>query len=116
MRTRTGWMVERLESRDVPSTSSGFFAVGTDAGFLGGATLCNPDGSARFSVQPFGASFGGGVRVAVGDVNGDGTPDLVTAAGPGGAPVVRTFSGVDGSELGSFLAFEPTFTGGVNVA
>src|SRR5262249_92373 len=32
----------------------------------------------------YNASFTGGVRVAVGDVNGDGYPDIVTGTGPGG--------------------------------
>src|SRR5205085_129123 len=43
--------------------------------------------------------------------------ELYTAAGagPGGAPVVTVFN-PDGSVRGSFLAYEPSFTGGVSVA
>jgi FG-GAP repeat len=65
------------------------------------------------------AAFTGGVRVAACDLDGDGVPDLVTGAGPGGGPHVRAFSGVDGAPLpgsiGSFLPYAPGFTGGVFV-
>lgn len=60
--------------------------------------------------------FGGGARVAVGDVNGDGYADVVTGAGPGGGPHVRVFSGVDNTEILGFFAYGATYTGGVHVA
>jgi hypothetical protein len=69
--------------------------------------------SSFFAFDP---AFRGGVRVAEGDVNGDGVPDTIAAAGLGGWPQVSTFDGATGALLRSFFAFEPTFTGGVYVA
>ena len=34
-------------------------------------------GTERFRITPFGTGYTGGVRVATGDVNADGTPDVV---------------------------------------
>jgi hypothetical protein len=62
------------------------------------------------------ANFQGGVFVAAGDVNGDGRADIVTGAGPGGRPVVRVFDGRTGEMIQSFLAYDPSFRGGVHVA
>jgi hypothetical protein len=61
-------------------------------------------------------SFTGGVSVTAADINGDGTPDIVTGAWTGGGPNIRVFSGTDGSMLASFYAYDPDFTGGVSVA
>jgi hypothetical protein len=66
-----------------------------------------------YAYSPF---FSGGVRVAIGDVNGDGKADIITGAGPGGGPHVEVFSGADGSLLRSFMAYPVTFSGGVYVA
>jgi hypothetical protein len=77
-------------------------------------------GATGLAIQSFFAypvSFSGGVRVAAGDVNGDGVVvDVVTAAGPGGAPHVKVFHGTTGAEIFSFFAYDVSFSGGVYVA
>lgn len=64
----------------------------------------------------FDAAFVGGVRVALGDVNGDGSPDAVTAAGEGGLPLVAIFDGRTGLPNRVFFAFDMLFRGGITVA
>lgn len=68
------------------------------------------------SFWAFEASFTGGVEVAAADVDGDGVQDVIAAAGAGGGPRVRVFSGATGAALYDFYAFEPDFTGGATVA
>jgi hypothetical protein len=69
----------------------------------------------RFSFYPYGNQMLGGVRVAVGDINGDGHPDIITAPAFG-APHVKVFDGRSGAEIRSFYAFDPAFQGGLTVA
>jgi hypothetical protein len=80
-----------------------------------GAQIAGPSGT-FYAYDP---AFSGGVYVAAGDVNGDGQVDIITGAGPGGGPHVRTFNGATGAQLaepaGSFYAFDPAFAGGVRV-
>lgn len=65
-----------------------------------------------FAYEP---GFEGGVSVAVADVVGDATPEIITGAGKTGGPHIKVFN-PKGQLLRQFLAFEPFFTGGVNVA
>ncbi|WP_406699098.1 multicopper oxidase domain-containing protein [Singulisphaera sp. Ch08] len=64
----------------------------------------------------FGAGTRSGVRVATGDINGDGRYDLIAGAGPGAAPWVKVFSGADSSLLASVLVDDSSHRGGVFVA
>jgi len=76
------------------------------------------DGGAELaSFYAYDAAFAGGVSVACADIDGDGSADIITGAGPGGSPHVRAFSIVNGvAELASFYAYDPAFGGGVSVA
>ena len=96
--------------------TEGFYAVGSDVGAPARVQVYNRlSGTVRYDFDPF-PGFLGGIRVAVGDVNGDGTQDIVVAAGPNGPPHVKVFSGADGGLIASFYAYGVGFTGGVDVA
>jgi len=58
------------------------------------------------------------VRVAAGDVNGDGFADIIAGLGPsaGAGPHVKVFDGQDLSLIRSFFAYDAMFSGGVYVA
>lgn len=104
--------------------------VSADAG--GGPHVKVFDGqSLRDGAQPeellsffaYDPGFFGGVRVAAGDISGDGTPDLITSPGSGGGPHVRIFDGAAlqtgmtiAGRMGDFMAYDTAFTGGVFVA
>jgi hypothetical protein len=60
--------------------------------------------------------FFGGIYVAAGDINADGAADIITAAGAGGGPHVRVFSGATGDVITEFMAYDLAFRGGVTVA
>jgi hypothetical protein len=82
-----------LVSFDIPS----LVAVGADAG--GGPHVRVFDaetGNEQLSFFAYDPGFLGGVRVALGDVSGDGIPDVITVPGPGGGPHVRVFHGLTG--------------------
>lgn len=66
------------------------------------------------SFFPYGG-FPGGVFVASGDVNGDGTDDVITGAGPGGGPHVLVFTNASPVPIASFFAYNVNFGGGVRV-
>jgi hypothetical protein len=86
---------------------------------LGGGHVKVFDGATGAEIRSFfayGGTFTGGVFVGGGDINGDGFADIITGAGPGAGPHVKVFDGRTGSELHSFFAYAPTFSGGVFVA
>jgi len=69
-----------------------------------------------YDFQPFPSRWRGGLNVASGDLNSDGYDDMIVAPDRGAPPNVKVFSGKDGAELYSFLAYGQTFRGGVRLA
>src|SRR5262249_20344635 len=62
--------------------------------------------------QAYEDAFRGGVRVALGDVAGDGGRDLIIAPGSGGGPRVKILDGETGDPVADFFGYEPAVTGG----
>jgi hypothetical protein len=64
----------------------------------------------------YASNFTGGVNVSVGDVNGDGKADIVTAPASNGGPHVRVWNQDGTLQNPGFMAYDPNFFGGVDVA
>ncbi len=89
--------------------------TGADRGGGPNVRVLTPAGAGTgVDFNAYGATFGGGVRVAV--CNFGAGPKIVTAPGPSGGPHIRTFN-PDGTPIGNgFFAYDPAFTNGVYVA
>jgi FtsP/CotA-like multicopper oxidase with cupredoxin domain len=116
--------------------ADGFADIVVGAGPGGGPQVNIFDGQTGNILTQFFAydqSFRGGVTVAVGDVDGSSFNSVITGAGPGGGPNVRTFrnsrffdidaarilpgnQSISMNQTGSFFAYETSYTGGVQVA
>ena len=92
-------------------------AVGSSVNNVGTVDVFSADDHQKqFTLTPFGAGFHGEVRVATGDVNGDGVPDISVGTGAGNATQVQIIDGATQKILFSVSPFESSFTGGVFVA
>jgi hypothetical protein len=67
-------------------------------------------------ITAYASKFKGGVHVALGDVDGDGIPDLIVAPGRGMEPTIKVFSLLTGNMIEQFDVYGVKFRNGVNVA
>ena len=72
-------------------------------------------GNLQSSFMAYDSNFHGGVNIAIGDVNGDGKDEIITAPLKGGGPHIRVFDKT-GKVLYQFMAYDSNFHGGVNIA
>jgi hypothetical protein len=105
------------ETQTTIPANNNFVVAASDAGTEPRVVVIDrATGQPRLDFLAYNAAFTGGVRVATGDVDGDGMLDIITAPGAGGGPHIRVFSGADGTLLKEFFAYAPAFAGGVFVA
>jgi stress response protein SCP2 len=130
LNSQTGEVMEAFFAFDQAFTGGVFVAVQdvnndgildiiASAGPGGGPEVRIFDGNGLTVLRSFYAyavDFTGGVSVASTDFNNDGILDLVTGAGPGGAPHVKVFDGATNAIISQWYAYPVTFTGGVFVA
>ncbi|QDU22356.1 hypothetical protein [Urbifossiella limnaea] len=138
VRRRLGF--ERLEDRDVPSFSpfqlnggetiavgdvfpevgggvENEYVVGSGKGQQPYVRVFNLAGILEAEFLAYEPTFTGGVNVALADVvTGDNLQEIITGPGFGGGPVVKVFNPASRNVVRSFVAFEASFRGGVNVA
>jgi hypothetical protein len=130
LNSQTGEVMETFFAFDPAFTGGVFVAVQdtngdgildiiASAGPGGGPEVRIFDGGSLNVLRAFFAydqSFTGGVSVATIDFDNDGILDLVTGAGPGGAPHVKVFNGATNAIISQWYAYPASFTGGVFVA
>jgi hypothetical protein len=104
-------------------TGDGVAEIITGAGPGGGPhvrafSLAGGTATPVASFFAYNLAFTGGISVAAADLTGDGVAEIIAGPGPGGGPHVRAFSlaGGTATEVASFFAYNPAFTGGVHVA
>ena len=128
--SQTGEVIQSFFAFD-PAFTGGVFVAVRDfngdgildiiagAGAGGGPEVRIFNGNGLTVIRSFFAyaqDFTGGVSVASVDFNNDGILDLVTGAGPGGAPHVKVFDGATNSIISQWFAYPVSFSGGVYVA
>lgn len=96
-------------------TPSGSFVVAQGMGSQPTVRRVTGSGEVLSEFLAYHPAFLGGVRLAVGDVDGDGEEEIVTGAGPSGGSQVRIFD-LDGTVEGQFFAFDEGGRLGIFVA
>ncbi|PIS42657.1 MAG: hypothetical protein COT24_02570 [Candidatus Kerfeldbacteria bacterium CG08_land_8_20_14_0_20_40_16] len=97
---------------DLTGDGQAEIVVGTDEGFGPQVKVFDSEGNIVSMFFAYATSLRSGVRVAVGDVNGDGTKEIITAPGPGGRPHIRIFNGDGTLFYPGFFALDGLFQGG----
>src|SRR4029077_16662919 len=86
------WLVAPAHGAPAPTTTKDRIITGAGAGGGPDVRVYATDGTMKTQFFAYDPGFRGGVRVAAGHLNCDGSEMIVTGAGPGGGPHVRAFN------------------------
>ncbi len=103
-------------SGDLTADTGEEIVVGAGTGMGPQVQVWTEGGNLRTSFFAYDKSVTPGVRLAVCDLEGDGTREIVTIAGPGGRPHVRVFNGEGKALSPGFFALDGKFTKGAYIA
>ncbi|HEY5312468.1 MAG TPA: hypothetical protein VIK18_08100, partial [Pirellulales bacterium] len=102
--------------------SSYYIVTAPGPGTTGTVKVWTETGQLVTQFYAFGPNYSGGVNVAVGDVTGDGIPDIVVGEQSGGT-LVTVYNGASlntaspaVTAVNTFGAYPPRYTGGVSIA
>lgn len=105
----------RVTAGDVDGDGKSEIITGPVQGKRTKVKIFRSDGTLVKEFYVYGSKFGGGVWLASGDLDGDGTDEIIAGPGAGGSPVVKIVD-ADGKVQRSITAFEKDFLGGVTVS
>jgi lipoprotein-anchoring transpeptidase ErfK/SrfK len=100
---------------DVMGTAAPEIVTGSGPGMEPLVRVWSTDGQLLSQFDAYVQGFGGGVSVAVANLDGLTGGEIVTGPGFGGGPDVRVFDGV-GTLKREWMAYDPNFGGGIHVA
>ena len=79
-------------------------------------TIYADNGAVKSIFYPYTPAYNKGINFGIGDLNGDGTVEIVTGTDNGGGPQIRIFNAQGRLINPGFFAYATNFRGGVNVA
>jgi hypothetical protein len=101
---------------DIDGDGKAEVVVGAGKGQTPRVRAYNLAGQTVVDMLVYEESFTAGVRVTVGDFNGDGALDIVTGTPPGGGPRVKIIDGKTQAVISDGFVYEDSFRGGVWIA
>ncbi len=103
-----------IKAGDVNGDWQDEIIVSTTAGSTPHVRAFNYQGRLIGQFFAYAKTYRGGVELASGDTNGDGTDEVIVGTGAGAAPHVRMMS-ASGSLVGQFFAYGTDYRGGLNL-
>lgn len=105
-----------MASADINNDGKDEIIVGAESNGAGQVLVFSPGGSMVSNFIAYPLSHRGGVRVAAGDVDGDGIPEILTSVGSKGGPQIRAFETNGQPKTFNIFSFPRDFTGGVYIS